>query len=60
MEVDDLEGDWLVGLQDEPVRGAGQLLGTKVHLQLPHQHLHLSLIPYMADDVINALTGSSI
>lgn len=54
VEVDDLEGDWLVGLQDDPVRGAEQLLRTKVHLQLPHHRLHRSLITFMADDVINA------
>lgn len=36
VEVDDLEGDWLVGLQDDPVRGAEQPLKEKVHLQLPH------------------------
>lgn len=58
VEVDDLEGDWPVGLQDDPVGGAEQLLRTKVHLQPPH-HLHLSLITFMADDVINAQTGCS-
>lgn len=60
VEVEDLEGDWLVGLQEEPVRGAGQVLRTKVHLQLPHQHLHLPLITVTADDVINAQTGCDI
>lgn len=54
MEVDDLEGDWLAGLQDDPVGGAEQLLRSKVYLHPPPPTSPASVISILADDVINA------